>query len=129
MHRISGLILGAICIGLFGSLLVACNGRQKVDENSIQQIPQYIETESPSEDDKKEIELIALAENQQEAEKIAELYGIELSSFSDGVAVYITDKDPQELTELGEINGYPALSVNNSYYQLKEFTSEIDINK
>lgn len=129
MHRMSGLIFGVICIGVFGSLLVACNGRWEVDENSIQQIPQYIETESFSENEEKEVELIALAEDQENAEKIAELYEIELSSFSDGVAVYTTNKDPQELMELGDINGYPTLTVNNSYYQLKEFTSEVDINK
>lgn len=125
MRRVGGFLFGVLCIGVFGSLLVACNDRRKMDESSIQKIPQFIETENSSEIKKKETELIALAEDQAEAEKTAELYGIQLISFSDGVAVYITDKDPQELIELGDNNGYPTLTVNSNHYQL-ETVSEID---
>ena len=120
------LLFGVVCIGLAGSLLVACNSKRKVDENFVQQMPQFTETESSSENEKKELELIALAENQEDAEKIAELYGITLSSFANGVAVFTTDKEFQELQELGDINGYPTLTVNNSSYQLKELTIETD---
>ena len=62
-------------------------------------------------------------------EKIAELYEIELSSFSDGIAVYTTDKDPQELMELGDNNGYPALTVNSNHYQLKKISEVTDTNQ
>ena len=110
---------------IVSAILVACNDRRKMDESSIQKIPQFIETENSYEVEKKETELIALAEDQAEAEKTAKLYGIELISFSDGIAVYTTDKDPQELMELGDNNGYPTLTVNSNHYQLERF-SEVD---
>lgn len=56
--------------------------------------------------------LTALADDLEEAEKIADLYGIELDSYSYGVAVYVTDKDVQELMTLGEENDYPTLAPN-----------------
>lgn len=55
-------------------------------------------------------QLTALAEDLQEAERIADLYDIELDSFSYGVATYITDKDAKELMDLGEENDYPTLA-------------------
>lgn len=134
MDRMGALLFGVVCIGLFGSLLVSCNGKRKVDMDSVQQMmPQFIETENEtersSEEKPKELELIALAEDQEEAEKIAALYGIELSSFSDGVAVFTTDKDLNELKELEDINGYPTLTVNSNSHQLKEFTPEMNTSK
>ncbi len=137
MGRMSTLF-GVVCIGLFGSLLVSCNSKREVDMSSVQQMmPQLIETETESEnaannsaeEKQKEIELIALAEDQEEAEEIAKLYGIELSSFSDGVAVFTTDKDLQELKELEDLNGYPTLTVNSNSHQLKEFTNEMNTSK
>ena len=134
MGRMGALLFGVVCIGLFGSLLVSCNGKRKVDMDSVQQMmPQFIETENEtersSEEKPKELELIALAEDQEEAEKIAALYGIELSSFSDGVAVFTTDKDLNELKELEDINGYPTLTVNSNSHQLEEFTPEMNTSK
>ena len=134
----STLLFGVVCIGLFGSLLVSCNSKREVDMSSVQQMmPQLIETETESEnaannsaeEKQKEIELIALAEDQEEAEEIAKLYGIELSSFSDGVAVFTTDKDLQELKELEDLNGYPTLTVISNSHQLKEFTNEMNTSK
>ncbi len=126
MRRIGGFLFGVLCIGMFGSLLVACNDRRKMDESSIPKISQFIETENASETEKKQTELIALAEDQTEAEKTAKLYGIELISFSDGVAVYTTDKDLQELMELGDNNGYPTLTVNSNHYQLERLSEVAD---
>lgn len=57
--------------------------------------------------------LTALAEDLEEAEKIADLYGIELDSYSYGVAVYLTDKDVQELISMGEENDYPTLAPSH----------------
>jgi len=114
---------------MFGSLLMGCNGRRKLDESSVQKVPQFIEMENSTEDGTKVTELIALAEDRAEAEKIAELYKIELSSFSDGVAVYTTEKDPQELMELGDNNGYPTLTVNSNHYQLETFREAADTNQ
>lgn len=126
MRRIGGFLFGVLCIGMFGSLLVACNDRRKMDESSIPKISQFIEPENASEIEKKQTELIALAEDQTEAEKTAKLYGIELISFSDGVAVYTTDKDLQELMELGDNNGYPTLTVNSNHYQLERLSEVAD---
>lgn len=60
------------------------------------------------------VSMIALADTKEEAQKIAELYGIELVNYSYGVAEYETTKDPQKLIALGEKNNYPALSTNNT---------------
>lgn len=59
-----------------------------------------------------ETELTALADSQEEADEIAQLYGIELKSYSYGVAVFTTEEDPQELMQLGQEKGYPRLEYN-----------------
>ena len=64
-------------------------------------------------------QLMALADTQEAAQEIADLYGIELNSFSNGVATYTTDKNLQELLELGQENGYPELSPD---YENKLYT-------
>lgn len=56
--------------------------------------------------------LIALVDTQEEAQKIAELYGIVLVSYENGVAVYQTDEDPFDVIAGGEEHGYPQLSIN-----------------
>lgn len=59
------------------------------------------------------IELTAFADTEEEAQRIAELYQIELQSFSEGVAAYTTDKDPNVLIAMGQEQGYPLLYENN----------------
>ena len=61
-------------------------------------------------------QLTALADTPEEAQEIAELYGIELVSYSYGVAVYHTDKDIAELIQLGLDNGYPTLAPDTEVY-------------
>lgn len=56
--------------------------------------------------------LMALTETQEQAQEIAELYGIEMISFEEGIAVYDTDQDPYDVIAEGEKKGYPALSLN-----------------
>lgn len=56
--------------------------------------------------------LMALANTQEEAQEVAELYEIELYSFEEGVAVYATDRDPYDVIAEGDKKGYPPLSVN-----------------
>lgn len=65
-------------------------------------------------------ELVALVDSQVEATEIARLYDIELRSYSYGVAVYTTDKDPAEVIRMGEEEGYPTLEINQTYYLDKE---------
>ena len=114
---VSGLILLS-AVGLWG-----CGGdkeltRVTVDDNipKLQKLKLVDENgspiDSPGKDESTTTELTALTNTQEEAEEIAELYGIELSSYSYGVATYTTDKNPQELIELGVENDYPALTPN-----------------
>ena len=70
------------------------------------------EEQSADSESEETTRLTALAEDMQEAERIADLYDIELDSFSYGVANYVTDKDVQELMNLGEENDYPTLAPN-----------------
>lgn len=57
-------------------------------------------------------QLMALVETEEEAKSIAEQYGIELMSFSEGVAEYRTEEDLDEVIARGQNNGYPALYIN-----------------
>ena len=59
-----------------------------------------------------EEELMALVETEEEAQSIAEQYGIEFVSYSDGVAVYKAEEDPAVVIARGEENGYPPLYLN-----------------
>lgn len=61
-------------------------------------------------------QLTALADTLEEAQEIADLYGIELDSYSYGVAVYHTDKDISELIQLGLDNDYPTLAPDTKVY-------------
>lgn len=74
-----------------------------------------VDSDEGSEDNESDgkTKLTAMAEDLEEAEKIADLYGIELDSYSYGIAVYVTDKDVQELISMGEENDYPALTPNH----------------
>lgn len=56
--------------------------------------------------------LVALVDTQEEAEEIAEQYGITLTSYENGVAVYHTEEDPYNVIARGQENGYHELSVN-----------------
>lgn len=56
--------------------------------------------------------LMATAESEEEAQNIADLYGITLVSFDNGIALYQTDKDIFEVIARGQENGYPELSIN-----------------
>lgn len=59
-----------------------------------------------------EEELMALVETEEEAQSIAEQYGIEFVSCSDGVAMYKTEEDPAVVIARGEEKGYPPLYLN-----------------
>ncbi len=59
-------------------------------------------------------ELFCTVESREEAEEIAELYGIELVSFSYRVATFHTEEDPGAVVQRGRDNGWKALSVNTS---------------
>jgi len=59
--------------------------------------------------------LIAIVENEEQAREIAELYGIELISVEDGLAIFHTDLDIMALIELGLENDWPPVQPNWIY--------------
>lgn len=119
--KIVVLVLGLILLAAVG--LCACGGNRQLtnvtSDDSIQKL-QKLELADKSDssiapvenNDSASTELTALADTREEAEEIAELYGIELSSYSYGVATYTTDKNTQELIEMGAENDYPVLTPN-----------------
>ena len=60
-------------------------------------------------------ELVGTFASEALAEEAAELYGIELYSYGNEVAVFKCAGDPMALIELGEKNGWPRLSLNMIY--------------
>ena len=56
--------------------------------------------------------LVCSAETLEEAEAIAEQYGIKLVDFSYGVATFFTEEDPREVIQRGLDNAWPELSLN-----------------
>lgn len=59
-----------------------------------------------------EDQLMVMADTEKMALKIADQYGIELTSFENGIAVYHTEEDPFEVIARGQANGYAQLSIN-----------------
>ena len=58
-------------------------------------------------------ELVGSFETEKEALKAADLYGIELVSFSYGIALFRCEGDPEALIKKGQLNGWPELSLNH----------------
>ncbi len=58
-------------------------------------------------------ELICLTGDEEDAKKTAQLYGIELVEFANGVASFHTEEEPAEVIKRGMDNGWPELSVNS----------------
>lgn len=124
------LVLGLILLATVG--LWGCGGNKELtrvvaDDNisNLQKMELIDENGSPIDSAETEetspTELTALADTREEAEEIAELYGIELSAYSYGVATYTTNKNLQELIELGTENNYPALTPN---YEQELYTEQ-----
>lgn len=63
-------------------------------------------------------QLIASVETREEAEQIAELYGIELVDFSAPAALYRTEENPDTVIKRGMDNGWPKLEKN---YEIEAF--------
>ena len=59
-------------------------------------------------------QLMASAETLEEAQKLAELYGIELVDYSYQIALFRTEEDPRAVIQRGKENGWPELSLNHT---------------
>lgn len=77
------------------------------------EMPTAEATTTPQQEDGMTGNLIAWVDDLAQAEKIAELYDIELVVFSDHIALYNTDRDPSAVIKLGKANGWPELSKND----------------
>ena len=58
--------------------------------------------------------LVASAESQEQAQRIADTYGITLVSYDMGLATFCTEEDPQTVIQRGVDNGWPKLELNLS---------------
>ena len=58
-------------------------------------------------------ELLCLVASQEKAQEIADMYGIKLVSFTDGVATFHTEEDPMTVINMGKEKGYPDLELNH----------------
>lgn len=58
-------------------------------------------------------QLMCIAETEEEAQEIAELYGITLVEYGYGVASFFTEENPREVIKRGQENGWPELSLNS----------------
>lgn len=58
--------------------------------------------------------LYCRVESREEAEEIADLYGLELLSSEGSYVTFWTDSDPNEVIRLGQEKGWPPLSLNRA---------------
>ena len=59
-----------------------------------------------------EAQLLAKTETEAEAEELAELYGITLVKYRNGLARFHTEEDPRAVIRRGQENGWPELTLN-----------------
>lgn len=59
-----------------------------------------------------EAPLMASVDSRKDAEKLAEIYGIDLVEFSYGIATFCTEENPYEVIRRGEEKGWKPLEVN-----------------
>ena len=59
-------------------------------------------------------ELWAMVSSEEEAQEIADTYGITLVLYDQGVATYHTEEDPGTVVQRGRDNGWPAIAVNTT---------------
>lgn len=57
-------------------------------------------------------QLLCEVESQEDAQALAELYGITLVEYRDGLACFYTEEDPREVIRRGKENGWPELTLN-----------------
>jgi len=106
----------AVCLGLFGwfnnpARVFAPIKDQEPDGSGVRPG----QSDSPDRETYVSNELVGVFETEEQAKECAELYGIELISFSYGVAVFEVSGDPKTLIEEGKRNGWPELSLNYRY--------------
>lgn len=105
-----------ILILILAAALLLCGCRRTNQPVFIRKEPSS-ETTLPASSQEEEIgQLLYLTDSSEEAEEIAQLYGIALLRHYDGLAIYRTDEDPQEVIRRGIENSWPELSLNQTLY-------------
>ena len=64
--------------------------------------------------------MIASAQTREEAQAIADQYGIVLVDWAYGVAKFSTDEDPGQVIRRGQENGWPELYLNRTVQAFEE---------
>ena len=102
----------AAALLLLSAFLPGCAGKTSATAG-VKPLPEARLEESPASPRVAEgRELFKRVKTLEEAEEIAELYGIELVDFSYGVATYHTEEDPGEVIARGEAEGWPKIALN-----------------
>lgn len=112
-------IIGAIIVGIVILICIIFFG-QKIQFAFLSAFGKEVESEleinlqeSSSEQEMK-IEVLALVKDEAEAQKIADMYEITFLRLNKGVAVFETSESFSTLEKMGDENGYPKLSKNNT---------------
>lgn len=95
--------LKAILSAALACLMLCACGKEEAPLGALSTVPVRYSKEAP---------LICSASSQEEAEAIAEQYGITLVEYSDGTAAFYTDEDPREVIRRGIEQGWTELSLN-----------------
>lgn len=101
-----------LAIGLTVSTLSNPGGKPMSSEKPVQ-------TNQPAavQNEYVEGELLAIVETKEQAEEIADLYGITLKSWNTTkVAVFVTSRDIYDVIAEGKEKGWPELSPNTIYH-------------
>lgn len=59
-------------------------------------------------------QLICSVESYEDAQAVAQLYGITLVDYYRNLALYHTEEDPREVIQRGQENGWPELTLNRT---------------
>ena len=95
---------------LLAGMFSACAPTTPAPAPTVTVQPEQVEADMISQ----EAQLMTMTETQEEAEELAELYGITLVRYRHGVARFRTDDDPQAVIRRGEENGWPQLTLNRT---------------
>lgn len=105
-------MLWVLCLVLLVGLC-ACGAKASVPSEETLP-PNFSLTETLEASPERYENLLAWAESEEEAQEIAEAYGIPLCSYALNIATFHTDEDPREVVRRGKSQGLPELSVNGT---------------
>lgn len=100
-------IVATVAVAASAVAMLVNHGKASAEEVHLENATAYKDAT-----DLETVQLTCLADSQQEAEQIAQSYGIELVSFEYGVAVFKSDKPYRELIAYGEENNLKQLSID-----------------